>query len=576
MLESLMLPRCDDPAAWIEQNLRMSADSSPNCPGAVSLARQPWSKQILLDALDPEVEQIWLVMAAQVGKTALCMFILSLLQTFMPRPAAWALPDKDMAKFMSEKRFQPFLKDNPCLSAGLQQDGWDLLTWGATKKLHFYGAKNPDKMAMNPIAYVVMDEEAKYVHERKREAHPVHLLADRTMSYPVRKIIHASTPSTPQHVFWKGFERSSQSAYFVPCPACGEMQPFEFSRETLVWTGKTVDDARNTAVYVCRRCGRRIANDEKYAMMAAGEWRDGNPAASRRYRGYHINALYSRFFSFGQFAAAFVEAHHENAGPESYQNFVNSLEAKPFTVYSYRTKDADVLRCRRAYRRGEIPVDWYHYIAVGYDPGLNETHWVAAAVTRGGAMYVIDWGTIVSFAADDGEGGGAAAHFGTLEWVHGEKKVKPDFAYMDSGDWTEKVYWECMRGAPFFVATKGSSATWGTYKMASPPNCPGIQLLTYVDYSVKRSFYGEAMERQQGARFYVPEDVDGAFVQGLSGQMLLTLPNGRKEWKKLPADHYGDCCKLVHLSWWTWRDVFEPPTAKPADVREPGLLTAAE
>lgn len=577
MLESLMLPRCDNPRAWVEQNLRFSAEASPNHPGAVSLAGQPWAEMILRDMLDPEVEQIWLVMGAQLGKTSLCMFGLAALLTFAPRPAAWTLPDKDMAKMMSEERMQPFLRDNPILADGLKPGGWDLLSWGSTKKLHFYGVKNPDKTAMHPIAYVFMDEEAKYAHERKREGHPVHLLADRTMSYPVRKIVHASTPSTPQHVFWKGFERSSMSLYHVPCPACGAMQVLEFSRESLVWEGKTVDDARNTARYVCRHCGYHIRNEEKFAMMAAGEWRDSNPAASRKYRGYRLNALYSRFFSFGQFAAAFVEAHQEDAGPESYQNFVNSLEAKPYTVYSYRTKEADILRHRRAYRRGTVPVDWWHYIAVGYDPGQNETHWVACAVTRGGAMYVIDWGTIVSYAGDPANGGagGAVEHFRSLSFVTADgTAVRPDFAYMDSGDFTEAVYHECMAGAPVFVPTKGSAAKYGTYRLAPAASCPGVELLTYVDFIAKRSFYGEAIQRGQGYRFYVPVDVDDAFVHGLSGQMLLTLPNGGREWKKIKDDHYGDCCKLVHVSWWTWRNAFEPPGAELRDVRAPGLLAA--
>lgn len=571
MLEPLLSPRCDDPVAWVEANLRFTADSSPNRPGKISLDRQPWARRILEDVMNPRVEEIWEAMGAQVGKTMNCQCAFALLKTFAPRPMAWTLPTKDLSKLMMEQRMLPFIRANEMLARDVVDDRVEKVRF-KTMPLYSFGVQNPSRSAMMPISYLVMDEEAKYRHENKNEAHPVELLRDRTNSFSTRKIIHASTPAREDDIFWRGFESSSMSEYFIPCPYCGEMQVLEFTRETVVWDGKTVEDALRTARYVCRKCHHEIRNEEKFEMMNRGIWVDMNPDAPASRRGYHLNSLYSRFLTFGQVAAEFVRVvRDKSTGGNKYQNFVNSYEAKPFVEYRYRTENSDVLKLRRRYKRGTIPVDWYHYVAVAYDPGQNQTHWVAAAITREGAMYVIDWGTILSFKAQGGEGG-AVEHFLGLRWGN----VVPDFAYMDSGDWTEDVYQECRRGKPYFTATKGSDAEYGSWRVAPPKKCESIDLLTYVDYQLKRSFYGESVARQAGVPVRVPEDIDDAFVKGLSGQMLeKNSRTGKMEWKSLPNDHFGDCCKLLYVSWWHRRRDFEPAGVVVPEVTTPPLLPGA-
>lgn len=43
---------------WVEENIRVGSDVSPNMPGLVSFSKQPWARQILADFLDPAVEVI--------------------------------------------------------------------------------------------------------------------------------------------------------------------------------------------------------------------------------------------------------------------------------------------------------------------------------------------------------------------------------------------------------------------------------------------------------------------------------------------------------------------------------------
>lgn len=138
-------------------------------------------------------------------------------------------------------------------------------------------------------------------------------------------------------------------------------------------------------------------------MMQAGEWRATNEAAHPSRRGYHLNSLYSPFVSFGQFARKFVESSRALLAQMELQNFRNSWEALPYSKYQVKVKDQAVEALKTtAYRRGEMPPVEPLYLVAGYDPGELQTHWVVCAVSAGGELWVIDWGTILSFRTEGG------------------------------------------------------------------------------------------------------------------------------------------------------------------------------
>lgn len=64
------------------------------------------------------------------------------------------------------------------------------------------------------------------------------------------------------------------------------------------------------------------------------------------------------------------------------------------------------------------------YLVAGYDPGELQTHWVVCAVTAGGELWVIDWGTILSFRTEGGRKG-VAAHFPGLLYQAGDHIFQP-------------------------------------------------------------------------------------------------------------------------------------------------------
>lgn len=176
-------------------------------------------------------------------------------------------------------------------------------------------------------------------------------------------------------------------------------------------------------------------------MMQAGEWRATNEAAHPSRRGYHLNSLYSPFVSFGQFARKFVESSRALLAQMELQNFRNSWEALPYAKYQVKVKDQAVEALKTSvYRRGEIPPVEPLYLVAGYDPGELKTHWVVCAVSAGGELWVIDWGTILGIRTI-GDRKGVAAHFAGLHYQSGD--FHPALGLIDSGWETESIYTEC-------------------------------------------------------------------------------------------------------------------------------------
>lgn len=557
VLESLLLPRCEDAAGWCEGHLCMPVKVSPNFPGPLSLARQPWMREILGCFLDPGVRHLSLVMGTQTGKTALLLMGAALLAVFDPQPMIVALPDDELADKWMWHKMLPFFEGNEVLRGMLpgprEIGGGEMELTGMP--VHWTGARMPNKLAALSVGYVFMDEAAKFRQVYKEEAHPVLLLGERVKAFARRLVVEASTPSVEENVFWQHFFESDQRYYHVPCPVCGGMQVLEFTRDRVQWDsfeGMNADDVRRTARYVCRACGAAIRDEDKQVMLTRGEWRALYAGAEQGRRGYHLNSLYSAFVSFGDVAAEWWRCSRAADAASALQNFENAWNARPWVRYKARTDEVKVRMLRGTYRKGELPRGDYLYLVTAYDPGEKQTHWVTCMVCPHGEMYVIDWGTLVAYETDRLRGTlGPAVHLDTL--LYGEQRVRPALGLIDSGDWTETIYTECDRN-PALLPCKGAGSGFGSWGRSAVKTHPGMQLFVYSDFKLKRELYQRLIGQNTG-ELHLPQDADAELIKGLSGQVLVTV-KGQDAWKAVPWDHYGDCVKLCRLSWWVNRGRF--------------------
>ena len=176
-------------------------------------------------------------------------------------------------------------------------------------------------------------------------------------------------------------------------------------------------------------------------------------------------------------ARKFIVAQNDLFRQVALHNFRNGWEALPFTQYEIKVGDDSVRGLRGVCRRGELPRHYY-YLVVSYDPGQNQTHWVAQAIGRGGETGVLVW------------------------------------------DWAEKVYDECYKYYGKLWPTKGSGANFGSWNVSEVKSHPGLELYLYVDRTAKMELYAGRIQKGAAPALHLPEDADQDLLAGLSGQQL--------------------------------------------------------
>ncbi len=539
MLELLKFRERPEIFDWAQDgNIILPAKVSAGRAGRLDLTGFEYMREPLEAVRDKKVRQIFLCWAAQTSKTTLCMIALAWWKAFSPSAMLWSLTTKDSARAWVAEKFRNFLAANPWLCRGMKREDFGALGFKFDDcDLSFVGVNVPAELASRPIDLAILDEAGKYEHKNKNEANPADLIRVRMKTRPFHKMIFSSTPSTEEHDFWKRWLLTNQAHYWMPCPCCGQFIKFEFTRETVVWgDAKTEEEVRAQAHYVCDKCGGAIYDTDKKKMISQGEWRDSAPAVATSAKGYHLNALYSNFETFGSVAAEFWLC--QKAGTaDKLQNFKNSYEAKPWAqVYTKSTLE-DVAALRRdCHRRGQIP-SHVKYMFIGYDCHLHDQYWVLTAVCAGGELWAVDWGKIP-----------------VIEDISEHAASKNVMVGMvDSGWNTEAVYDECIKSDGLLIPSKGNGQKVGTY-WESWMKDYGLNLIAYSDFQVKSKLYGE-MVHGKGSALVIPSDADDEFMAGLSGQELKA--GKYLEWKKVDNDHYGDCLKLAAVSWWMFKREFE-------------------
>lgn len=601
MFECLMLEDRPLLSEWAEKNLIVPRDTSPNAPGLLSFDRTPYLREIVNCALDPQVQDVYFCGGAQLGKTLALIVIAGGFVALEPGDGLWAMKSIDQVREFSRRRVMSFVRENPALAKHIRQNDPSKFTALSYEldnlNVKFIGTGSPQQMSSVPVAWVIADEAAKYEWEAKQESSPLNLLRERTKSFPRRFHIFASTPTTTENEFWQGFLGTDMRQYFVPCPYCEQDFVLEFRPERVRWDknddGHTdIDLAEATARYICPHCGRDIYNDQKFEMMARGHWApsealrreygDTRMMPSKFARGYQISTMYSPFVTWGQYVREFLESLQKLNVATALQNMRNSWDALPYEFTKMAVKSDQIAALCGDYPRGTCPVENPYYIAVGYDPGGDETHWVALAVSTGGEMWVIDWGTILQYktashpvnVGDEKhpqwetaiDRPGIAPHFSSLHWGD----ARPDIGFVDSGYQTEDIYTECAMLPGILTPTKGSPTRVGTwFTRPCGPKWPGQDVITYVDHVAKVSLYAETIARQHPPLLHLPrtEDIDKDLERGLSGQKLISK-NGREEWRKVPDDHFGDCVKICRVGWWVLSTRFEDTPALSPDAGE--------
>lgn len=440
---------------------------------------------------DPDVDEITVMAASQVGKTESMYNMLGYVIDQDPGPTLMVLPRETDAKSVSYNRVLPMLRSSPALRSRMPKATDDITKLEYHLEgmiLYFAGSQSPADLASRPIRYLFLDEVDKYPKFSGREADPIKLASERQKTFWNRKTVKVSTPTTREGYVFREYEKSDQCRFFVPCPYCGKMQVLVFGQIKWPKEESSAEKIKNErlAWYECIQCGGHIKDIHKHMMMTAGQWIPEKKERVRS-RGFWISSLYSPWLTWSDIAAEFLKSKDYI---ELLMNFVNSWLAEVWEEKIEETTVDKVRNLARDYDQGIVPdevlvltagvdvqKDHFYYVIRGW--GYSEESWLIRA------DRVEYWDDIIE------------ALFNTeYQRMNSEERLAVYLTCIDSGFRTDEVYRFCRKWPDRTKAVKG-------------------------------------LEEITGGRFYRPNKID---INSLTGS---PIPGGLMLWN-LNVNQYKD------------------------------------
>lgn len=421
-------------------------------------ARTPYLREIMDSFSEPGVNRVVFKKCARIGATEAGLNIVGYFIHQDPSAIMIVQPTVDDAKDFSKEQLAPTIEDTPVLRDRVSNAVKDSKNTITSKvfpggSVVLGGANSPRFFRRRTVRVLVLEEINGYggSSSARKEGSQIKLAEKRTETMGYRRKVYAnSTPTTKgECAISDEFDKSDQRYFHVPCPHCGH-------RQRLEWERLRYKD-RTDPAYQCLGCEQLIAESEKDAMVAQGEWIVTRPHAPTR--GYHINALYSPFVRWATLVTEWVDAQGD---PESLRVFVNTALGEAWE--DRETKDLQELVRARASQYEPEGAKWRVprgacILVCGVDKQDAELHYVVRAYGPGEQSWLIDWGL---FRGDTTQPQVWAAFDEwrlTRRWRHEAGAVMQIRATcIDSGDDPAPVYsFTKSRLAQYVFATKGAT-----------------------------------------------------------------------------------------------------------------------
>ena len=342
---------------WAEKHRRLSSEASAR-PGAYRVKSAPDQQGPMDAVMDPEVQSITLMWASQTGKTEVINNIVGFYIAQDPSPILCLQPTLEMATTWSGDRLAPMVRDTEVLKRLVADPK---ARDSGNTKLHkrflgghitMAGANSPASLAARPIRVLLCDEVDRYPSSAGTEGDPLSLAERRTDTFHNAIIIKTSTPTV------KGLSKieleyslTDQNEWWCPCPKCGEHQTMKWRQ--VIWENEDLESAH----YKCEHCNVSLTDEERVAMVMAGEWRAGQEFNGKR--GYYLNGLCSVFPAkkgfknrLHQAVVGFIES--KKRGTEGIKTWTNTFMAEAWEDV-HEEVQPHYLMARRETFNAEVP-----------------------------------------------------------------------------------------------------------------------------------------------------------------------------------------------------------------------------
>lgn len=506
---------------------------------------------------DPFVDHTVVKKSAQVGWTEI---INNIVGYFIDQDAAPMLvlqPTLAMGEAWSKDRLSPMIRDTACLTSKVgdsksRDSGSTILHKKfAGGHLTVAGANSPASLASRPIRVVLADEIDRYPISAGSEGDPLGLAHKRANNFWNRRKLSGSTPTTAGiSRIDAAWELSDKRHFYVPCPACSEMQVLRW--EQVKWD-KGDDGAHlyQTAYYLCGECGHPWDDAERWAAVRLGEWRATAPFHG--VAGFHIWEAYSPWVKLAETVKAFLDA---RKNPEQLRVWVNTALGETFA------ERGEAPEWQRLYDRREATMQ------IGTPPAWAGLLIASCDVQRGGGgriemdVWAFGPGRRRAF-VEHIEVDGSIADKNTWakldaaiarEWISEDgRALRLARCGIDSGDGenTMQVYAWARRHPGFVMALKGretlaaaqaiAGPTWVDLSIGGKKLKRGVRLWTVGTSMLKMELYGQLSlekpvdgEEYPEGYIFLPDGTTDEWIKQLVAEELrmVKLRTGgfRREW----------------------------------------------
>lgn len=308
---------------WADRNIVLPDVSAE--PGPYRTGRTPYARKIMkvLSPYSP-VKKVVFMKSSQVGGTQILLNWVAAVICNAPGGILLVSPTDSNAKRNSKIRVDPMIKSTPALrqrikSSKIREGGNTVLQKDFDGGfLVMTGANSTADIKSLPVRYVALDEVDEYPQDLDGQGSVIELAETRTRTFARSKLYLDSTPTLEDtSIIAKEFEETDQQYFNVPCPHCSTVQKLEF--ENLIYESGNYTDV----TYKCAHCNELIEERFKTWMLDNGDWVASCPEkADPEKMGFHINALYSPWYSWARIAKKYDDALKDETKMRTFNNTI--------------------------------------------------------------------------------------------------------------------------------------------------------------------------------------------------------------------------------------------------------------
>lgn len=373
---------------WADNYRQLSSESSAEA-GRWSTSRAEYQRGMMDAVSDPDIENIVLMTAAQIGKTELINNVVGFHIHQDPAPMLVVQPTLEMAQTWSKDRLAPAIRDTPVLSEKIKdprsRDSGNTTLHKVFSGGHVTacGANSPSSLASRPCRIILCDEVDRYPISAGTEGDPVSLARKRSATFWNRKIIMVSTPTEKNASrIEAAYENSDKRKFFVGCKDCGHSQDLKWSQ--VIWT----DNDPNTAEYSCANCGSLWNDAARWRAIRAGKWiktaeGDGKTA------GFHLSGIYSPWTPLADIVRDFLQS---KSDPMRLRTWINTTLGETFEEEGEGVDEFDLFQRREDW--GDNVPDDVLVITCGADVQDDRIAYEVVGWTRNESSYSLEYNEI--------------------------------------------------------------------------------------------------------------------------------------------------------------------------------------